>query len=65
MFSKPKSAGLFSYETKNYPNGTRKETRWSLGGTGLLLVLVVVGLCEGIPIGKIIEALKTWSWLGR
>jgi hypothetical protein len=65
MFIKPKSSGLFSYQSTNYPNGTRKETRWELSGAALLLALVVISLLEGLPIDRILEGVKAWSWLAR
>lgn len=58
MFSKQKTSHLFFYETTNYPNGIRKETRWGIGGIGVALLLMLCGLIADIPINRIIEVAK-------
>lgn len=60
MFSKRRtSQPLFFYETKNYPDGIRKETRWGIGGIGVILLLMLCGLIAGVPINRIIEVVKS------
>jgi hypothetical protein len=63
MFSKPKRTGLFTYESKNYPDGTRKEVHWSLGGGAILILIIALGLVSGLPLGKLLEVVNVWKFL--
>lgn len=63
MLGKPKRPGLFTYESKNYPDGTRKEVHCSLGGGTILILIIALGLISGLPLGKILEVVNVWKLL--
>jgi hypothetical protein len=61
MFNESRNSGLF-YERKNYPNGTRKEVRWSVG-RGTVLFLLALAL-HGLGTGDwVFQRLQNWKVL--
>jgi len=63
MFSNAKRSGLFTYESKNYPDGTRKEVHWSLGGGTIAILLIALGLVSGFPLSRLPELVNVWKLL--
>ncbi len=65
MFNSSKPPGLFSFESKHYPDGKRKETRWAIGNSGAILIWLLLALLAGIPLTKMVGMANIWKLLGR
>jgi hypothetical protein len=60
MSTKPRLPGLFSYETHNYPDGTRKDVQWSVGGGASLILVLSIEFASHVPLDHILALLVRW-----
>lgn len=65
MFNNSRPSGLFSYESHNYPDGTRKEVRWSIGLGTIMALMAALAFAEHIPVDRIFALVARWALLAK
>lgn len=65
MFNSPKQPGLFSFESKNFSDGKRKETRWTIGNSAAVLIWLLLILLAGLPLSKLVNLADIWKLFAR